>query len=39
MFATLLGVGESGFFISLVMAFVAASVLLWLIRLIAPLRA
>ena len=39
MFATLLGVGESGFFISLVMAFVGASLLLWLIRLIAPLRA
>jgi uncharacterized membrane protein YeaQ/YmgE (transglycosylase-associated protein family) len=39
MFAVLLGVGESGFFISLVMAFVGASVLLWLIRLIAPLRA
>jgi len=39
MFATSLGVGESGFFISLVMAFVGASVLLWLIRLIAPLRA
>jgi len=39
MFATLLGIGGSGFFISLVMAFVGASVLLWLIRLIAPLRA
>ncbi len=39
MFAALLGVGESGFFISLVMAFVGASVVLWLIRLIAPLRA
>ncbi|PYM99010.1 MAG: GlsB/YeaQ/YmgE family stress response membrane protein [Candidatus Rokuibacteriota bacterium] len=39
MFATLRGIGGSGFFISLVMAFVGASVLLWLIRLIAPLRA
>ena len=39
MFAALLGVAESGFFISLVMAFVGASVVLWLIRLIAPLRA
>ena len=39
MFATFLGVGGSGFFISLVMAFVGATVLLWLIRLIAPIRA
>ena len=39
MFAALLGVGESGFVVSLVMAFVGASVVLWLIRLIAPLRA
>ena len=39
MFAALLGVGESAFFISLVMAFVGASVVLGLIRLIAPLRA
>jgi len=39
MFAALLGVGGSGFVVSLIMAFVGATVLLWLIRLIAPLRA
>jgi uncharacterized membrane protein YeaQ/YmgE (transglycosylase-associated protein family) len=39
MFATFFGVGGSGFVVSLIMAFVGASVLLWLIRLIAPLRA
>jgi len=33
------GVGASGFVVSLIMAFVGATVLLWLIRLIAPLRA
>ena len=40
MFATLLGVGGSGgFFVSLVVAFVGACVLLWLVRLIPQLHA
>jgi uncharacterized membrane protein YeaQ/YmgE (transglycosylase-associated protein family) len=38
-FATFLGVGGGGFFISLFMAFVGAVALLWLIRLIVPNRA
>jgi uncharacterized membrane protein YeaQ/YmgE (transglycosylase-associated protein family) len=38
-FATFLGVGGGGFFISLFMAFVGAVALLWLIRLIVPGRA
>lgn len=38
-FATVLGVGGGGFFLSLFMAFVGALVLLWLIRLLAPGRA
>jgi uncharacterized membrane protein YeaQ/YmgE (transglycosylase-associated protein family) len=38
-FATFLGVGGGGFFISLFMAFVGAVALLWLIRLIIPGRA
>jgi uncharacterized membrane protein YeaQ/YmgE (transglycosylase-associated protein family) len=38
-FATLLGVGGGGFFISLFMAFVGAIALLWLIRLFVPARA
>jgi uncharacterized membrane protein YeaQ/YmgE (transglycosylase-associated protein family) len=38
-FATFLGVGGGGFFISLFTAFVGAVALLWLIRLIAPGRA
>jgi uncharacterized membrane protein YeaQ/YmgE (transglycosylase-associated protein family) len=38
-FATFLGVGGAGFFISLFMAFVGAVALLWLIRLIIPGRA
>jgi uncharacterized membrane protein YeaQ/YmgE (transglycosylase-associated protein family) len=38
-FATLLGVGGGGFFLSLFMAFVGAVALLWLIRLIVPGRA
>jgi uncharacterized membrane protein YeaQ/YmgE (transglycosylase-associated protein family) len=38
-FATFLGVGGGGFFISLFMAFVGALALLWLIRLIVPGRA
>ena len=37
-FATFLGVGGGGFFISLFMAFVGAVALLWLIRLIVPGR-
>ncbi|MGE5857604.1 MAG: GlsB/YeaQ/YmgE family stress response membrane protein [Solirubrobacterales bacterium] len=37
-FATFLGVGGGGFFISLFMAFVGAVALLWLIRLIIPGR-
>jgi uncharacterized membrane protein YeaQ/YmgE (transglycosylase-associated protein family) len=37
-FATFLGVGGGGFFISLFMAFVGAVALLWLIRLIVPSR-
>ena len=38
-FATLLGVGGGGFFISLFTAFVGAIALLWLIRLFVPARA
>ena len=38
-FATFLGVGGGGFFISLFIAFVGAVALLWLIRLIVPARA
>jgi uncharacterized membrane protein YeaQ/YmgE (transglycosylase-associated protein family) len=38
-FATFLGVGGGGFFLSLFMAFVGAVALLWLIRLIVPGRA
>lgn len=38
-FATFLGVGGGGFFLSLFMAFVGALVLLWLIRLLVPGRA
>jgi len=38
-FATFLGVGGGGFFISLFMAFVGALALLWLVRLIVPGRA
>ena len=38
-FATFLGVGGGGFFISLFMAFVGAVALLWLIRLLVPGRA
>jgi uncharacterized membrane protein YeaQ/YmgE (transglycosylase-associated protein family) len=38
-FATFLGVGSGGFFISLFTAFVGAVALLWLTRLIAPGRA
>lgn len=38
-FATFLGVGGGGFFISLFIAFVGAVALLWLIRLIVPGRA
>ena len=38
-FATFLGVGGGGFFISLFMAFVGAVALLWLVRLIVPGRA
>lgn len=38
-FATFLGVGGGGFFISLFTAFVGAVALLWLIRLIVPGRA
>ena len=38
-FATFLGVGGGGFFISLFMAFVGAVALLWLMRLLAPARA
>ena len=37
-FATFLGVGGGGFFISLFMAFVGALALLWLVRLIVPGR-
>lgn len=38
-FATFLGVGGGGFFLSLFMAFVGAVALLWLIRLLVPGRA
>jgi len=38
-FATFLGVGGGGFFISLFVAFGGAVALLWLIRLIVPGRA
>ncbi len=38
-FATFLGVGGGGFFISLFMAFVGAVALLWLLRLLVPGRA
>lgn len=38
-FATFLGVGGGGFFLSLFVAFVGAVALLWLIRLLAPSRA
>jgi uncharacterized membrane protein YeaQ/YmgE (transglycosylase-associated protein family) len=38
-FATFLGVGGGGFFLSLFVAFVGAVALLWLIRLLAPGRA
>jgi uncharacterized membrane protein YeaQ/YmgE (transglycosylase-associated protein family) len=38
-FATFLGVGGGGYFISLFMAFVGALALLWLIRLVVPGRA
>lgn len=38
-FATFLGVGGGGFFISLFIAFVGAVAVLWLIRLIVPGRA
>jgi uncharacterized membrane protein YeaQ/YmgE (transglycosylase-associated protein family) len=38
-FATFLGTGGGGFFISLFTAFIGAVALLWLIRLIVPARA
>ena len=37
-FATFLGVGGGGFWITLLTAFIGAVILLWLIRLIAPSR-
>jgi uncharacterized membrane protein YeaQ/YmgE (transglycosylase-associated protein family) len=39
MFATFMGVAGSGFVMSLVVAFIGAVVLLWLIRLVAPSHA
>jgi uncharacterized membrane protein YeaQ/YmgE (transglycosylase-associated protein family) len=39
LFATLLGVGGGGFFVSLFTAFIGAVILLWLIRLLVPARA
>ena len=38
-FSAFLGVGGGGFFVSLLMAFVGAVALLWLIRLLVPGRA
>ncbi len=39
LFATFLGVGGGGFFMSLFTAFIGAVILLWLIRLLVPARA
>ncbi|HXJ83340.1 MAG TPA: GlsB/YeaQ/YmgE family stress response membrane protein [Candidatus Methylomirabilis sp.] len=39
MFATFMGVDASGFLLSLIVAFIGAVVLLWLVRLIAPRHA
>jgi uncharacterized membrane protein YeaQ/YmgE (transglycosylase-associated protein family) len=39
MFATFMGVGGSGFLMSLFVAFIGAVVLLWMVRLVAPAHA
>jgi uncharacterized membrane protein YeaQ/YmgE (transglycosylase-associated protein family) len=39
MFATFLGVGGAGFLMSLFVAFIGAVVLLWMVRLVAPVHA
>ena len=39
MFATFMGVAGSGFLVSLFVAFVGAVVLLWMVRLVAPVHA
>ena len=39
LFASILGVGGAGFFMSLFAAFVGAVLLLWVVRLVVPARA